>query len=119
MASTALQFEIAQIGRDCANARNTLEINSCFGTVAGKTQSNFRVFYDSLRSLLNPGSEAAQQLDTSQAQWEKYSNSACDAVYAFYRDGTIRTAKAIGCRILLTRSRMQNLDALYDTVLHL
>lgn len=119
MAASALHYEVAQIGKDCANAKNTLEINTCLDAVAEKTQSDFRVFYASLRNLLNPGSEAVQQLDTSQPQWEKYSTSACDAVYAFYREGTIRNAKAIGCRIRLIRSRMQDLDALYDTVLHL
>lgn len=118
-AATALQFEIAQIGKDCGNAKNTLEINSCLVSVAEKTQSNFRVFYGSLRSLLKPGLDAAQQLDASQAQWEKYSTSACDAVDNFYRSGSIRIAAVTGCRIQLTRSRMQDLNALYGTVLHL
>ncbi len=118
-AATALQFESAQIGKDCGDAKNTIEINGCLSGVAEKTESNFRAFYESLRSLLNPGSEAAQQLDSSQAQWEKYSTSACDAVDNFYRSGTIRIAAVTGCRIQLTRSRMQDLNALYVTVLHL
>ena len=118
-AAAALKYELGQIGKDCAHANNTLEINACLGDVRVKTQSNFHVFYTSLRNLLSSGSDAAQRLDTSQAQWEKYSTSTCDAVLAFYREGTIRTAKALGCSIQLTRSRMQDLDALYDTVLHL
>jgi uncharacterized protein YecT (DUF1311 family) len=117
-AAAALQFEAAQIGNDCGNAKNT-EINSCLTTVAEKTQSNFRVFYGSLRSLLKPGSDAAQQLDSSQAQWEKYSSSACGAVDSFYRSGSIRIAAVTGCHIQLMRSRMQDLNALYITVLHL
>ncbi|MBV9610899.1 MAG: DUF1311 domain-containing protein [Acidobacteriaceae bacterium] len=118
-AATALKFEMAQIGRDCGSANTTLEINGCLSRVEETSQRNFRAFYDSLRKLLNRAAGAAQQLDSSQANWEKYSTSACDAVYAFYRDGSIRNAKAIGCRIQLTRSRMQDLNALYDTVLHL
>lgn len=118
-AATALQFETAQIGKDCSDAKNTLEISSCLVTVAQKTQGNFRAFYTSLRNLLKPGSKAARQLDSSQAQWEKYSTSSCDAVDALYRSGTIRIAAVTGCRIQLTRSRMQDMNTLYHTVLHL
>ena len=118
VAAKAFQFEISQIRRDCPNADTTFEENICLGSVDETTQRNFRTFYSSLRNLLNPASDAVQQLDSSQAKWEKYSTSACHAVYAVYRDGTIRNAKAVGCRIQLTRSRMQDLDALYDTVLH-
>jgi uncharacterized protein YecT (DUF1311 family) len=118
-AAAALQFEIAQIGKDCGNPKNTLDINNCLMTVAEKTQSNYRTFYASLRTLLKAGSEAALQLEKSQAQWEMYSTSACDAVDTFYRSGTIRVAAVTGCNIQLTRSRMQDLNVLYETVLHL
>jgi uncharacterized protein YecT (DUF1311 family) len=118
-AAGALQFETAQIGKDCGTAKNTVEINSCLTTVAEKTQSNLRVFYGSLRNLLNTGTDASQQLDSSQAQWDRYLSSACDAVDNFYRTGTIRIAAVTGCRIQLMRSRMQDLNALYFTVLHL
>ena len=118
-AAAALQFEIAQIGKDCGKAQTTLEINSCLLSVAEKTESNFRALYGSLRSLLNTEPETARQLDDSEAQWVKYSTSACDAVDSFYSSGSIRVAAVTGCRIQLTRSRMQDLNALYFSVLHL
>jgi hypothetical protein len=63
-AAAALKYEIVQIGKDCANANNRLEINTCLGDVRDKRQSNFRTFYTSLRNLLSSSSNAAQQLDT-------------------------------------------------------
>ena len=117
-AATALQFETGQIGKDCRDAKNTLESNSCLSAVVEKTKSNFRVFYESLHSLLNPDPDAARQLETSQAQWEKYSTSACDAIDAFYRSGSIRASAVTACHIQLTRSRMHDLDVLYNTTLH-
>ena len=78
----------------------------------------FRPFYDSLRNLLSADPAAAQQLDSSQAAWEQYSKSACGAVDTFYRSGTIRASAVTSCHIQLMRSRMRDLDALYNTTLH-
>jgi uncharacterized protein YecT (DUF1311 family) len=118
-AATALQFETAQMGKDCGEAKTTPEINSCMFGVEEKTNTNFNTFYEALRSLLTPDSDAARQLDSSQELWAKYSASACDAIDAFYRSGSIRVSAVTGCRIQLTRSRMQDLNALYYISLHL
>lgn len=117
-AAVALQYEVGQTGKDCSNAKNTLETNGCLMGVAEKTENNFHLFYESLRGLLNPSPEAATELDSSQALWKKYSKSACDAIDTFYRSGTIRISAVTGCRIQLTRSRMQDLDLLYNDTLH-
>ncbi len=117
-AAAALRYELVQMGNDCNQAKNTVEINSCLSAVAKKTQDNFHAFYESLRSLLSLRPEAVRRIDSSQDLWEKYSNSACDAIDTFYRDGSIRVSAVIGCHIQLTRSRMQDLDALYNTTLH-
>ena len=118
-AAAALQFEVDQIGKDCPDAKTTLEQNSCMAGVEQKATADFQAFYESLRSLLGPNSEAVKQLDSSQAQWEKYSKQACDAIDTFYRDGSIRISAVMGCQIQLRRSRMQDLDVLYNTTLHL
>ena len=117
-AQTALQDEVKQIGKDCPNTETTIEINSCIAEVERKTKLHFEAFYESLRSLLVLGSEAANQLDSSQAQWEKYRKQACDAIDSFYSGGTIRLSAATSCEIQLMRSRMQDLDVLYSSVLH-
>jgi len=68
---------------------------------------------------LSQNAEAAGQLDSSQQQWELYTQKACDAIDSFSRGGTIRFSAVEKCRIQLTRSRMQDLNALYNTALHL
>jgi uncharacterized protein YecT (DUF1311 family) len=117
-AASAVQFEMSQIGKDCPDAKTTLKGNSCLIAVEENTQKNFHQFYDALRHLLASDLDAARQLDDSQAQWDKYLASACNAVDAFYRSGTIRTWAVTACRIQITRSRMRDLDALYSTTLH-
>lgn len=117
-AATALQFEIAQMGKDCPEANDTLTANHCLAAVEAKTNADFRTFYDSLQSLLRSDFEAAAELNESQAQWEKYSASACEAISAFYLTASIRASAVARCHIQLARSRMQDLDALYNTTLH-
>ncbi|MFZ0589820.1 MAG: lysozyme inhibitor LprI family protein, partial [Bryobacteraceae bacterium] len=106
-------------GKDCPAARTTIEENNCIVGVEQQTRENFQVFYDSLRSLLGPKSEAVIQLDNSQLQWEKYSKEACDAVDSLFRRGSIRLSAVETCKVPLMRSRMQDLNALYITTLHL
>ncbi len=86
--------------------------------VEQQTRTDFAAFYQSLHSLLQPSGEAISQLDSSQELWEHYAQKACEAVDSFYHDGTIRFSEVAKCRIQLTRSRMQDLDVLYFTVLH-
>jgi len=122
-AAAALHSQVSQIGKDCPNAKNTMEENSCIATVEQQTKSDFAIFYGSLRSALlqsrsrQPG-DATGQLDGSQQEWERYEQKTCDAIDSLYRGGTIRTSAVTSCRIQLTRSRMQDLDALYYMPLH-
>jgi uncharacterized protein YecT (DUF1311 family) len=118
-AQAALQSQVSQIGSDCPNAKTTVEANACMLAAGRKTKSDFETFYASLRSLLSQNAEAVGQLDGSQQQWELYAQKACEAIDSFSRGGTIRFSAVEKCRIQLTRSRMQDLNALYNTVLHL
>jgi uncharacterized protein YecT (DUF1311 family) len=117
-AAEALHAQVSQIGKDCPNAKNTMEENSCISTVGQQTRNDFGIFYGSLRSLVSKSADAVAQLDSSQQEWERYEQKACDAIDSFYRGGTIRTSAVASCGIQLTRSRMQDLDALYYMPLH-
>lgn len=117
-ARTALAFQVSQIGKDCPDAKTTVDANRCLMTVEQKAGMDFADFLGSLRSLLQKDKEAIRQLDASQAQWARYIQTACDAIDDFYRDGTIRQAAVFRCRIQLTRSRMRDLNALYYTTLN-
>jgi uncharacterized protein YecT (DUF1311 family) len=117
-AKAALHSQVSQIGKDCLDAKTTAEGNNCYSLVEQQTRTDFVAFYGSLHSLLQ-GSPAIGQLDSSQEEWEHYAQKACDAIDSFYHDGTIRQSAVLICRIQLRRSRMQDLDALYYTSLHL
>jgi uncharacterized protein YecT (DUF1311 family) len=117
-AQTALQSQVSQIGKDCPDAKTTIEENGCIGGVGKKTKADFEAFYASLRALLSQKADAVSQLADSQDQWERYAQKACNAIDSFSQGGTIRFSAGEKCRIQLTRSRMQDLNALYNTTLH-
>ena len=117
-AQAVLHFEVSQIGKDCSDAKTTVEENSCIVTIEQKTRDDFASFYGSLRSLLQEDTTAVSQLQASQEQWEQYVQKACDAIDHFFRNGTIRLSAVTGCKIRLTRSRMQDLNALYYATLN-
>jgi uncharacterized protein YecT (DUF1311 family) len=118
-AQAALQSQVSQIGRDCPDAKTTIEVNGCILAVGKKTKADFETFYESLRALLGQNADAVSQLAGSQDQWESYTQKACNAIDSFFQGGSLRFSAAERCRIQLTRSRMQDLNALYYTTLHL
>jgi uncharacterized protein YecT (DUF1311 family) len=118
-AQAALHSQVSQIGKDCPNAKTTMAENNCISMVEQQTKTDFTTFYGSLRSLLQQSADATSQLDSSQEEWEHYAQTACNAVDSFHRGGTIGPSAVAICRIQLTRSRMQDLDVLYYTALHL
>jgi uncharacterized protein YecT (DUF1311 family) len=117
-AKVALRSQVSQIGNDCPNAKTTMEENSCISMAEQQTKRDFATFYGSLRSLLRQSAEAGDQLNSSQEYWEHYAQKACEAIDSVSRRGTIHPSAVAACRIQLTRSRMQDLDALYNTTLH-
>jgi uncharacterized protein YecT (DUF1311 family) len=117
-AQAALQSQVSQIGKDCPDAKTTVEENGCIVTVGKKTAADFEAFYGSLRALLSQNADAVSQLGVSQAGWERYAQMACNAIDSLSQGGTIRFSAVERCRIQLTRSRMQDLNALYGTTLH-
>lgn len=87
--------------------------------VSKKTDADFQIFYESLRALLANDGNALSQLDASQQEWSTYAKKACDAVDSLAQGGTKRFSTVEKCHVQLVRSRMQDLNVLYDTTLHL
>jgi uncharacterized protein YecT (DUF1311 family) len=117
-AQAALQSQTGRIGKDCPDAGTTMAINSCMTDVEKQTEADFALFLSSLRSLLKASAPALAKFETSQTVWEKYRASACDAVGTLYDGGTIKYSSVEGCKVRLTRSRMQDLNDLYYDTLH-
>ena len=104
-ANAAFGAEMARVGTDCTNVRNQREEDSC--------ERNFSVFYSALESIV--GSDA---LYDSEQAWLDYRKKQCVAVFDFFRPGTIAPSAALRCKVELTRSRMRDLDSLFETALH-
>jgi uncharacterized protein YecT (DUF1311 family) len=117
-AKTALQSQISQIGKDCPDAKTAIEENTCVLAVGKRTDADFRTFYESLRALLSSNTEAVNRLDASQQLWVAYRQKSCEGVEAVTGGGTNHFSSSERCRIQLMRSRMADLNALYDTTLH-
>jgi len=113
-ALAALKMEQAKQGHDCAQAKNQYDDTMCTAEVAQAADKNLATFYDNLKAILGDD----KNLEDSQKAWLEYRKQACDAIYEFYKGGTIRNSAQARCEIRLTRERMGDLDALYEMPLH-
>lgn len=59
----------------------------------------------------NYESDAASSLKAAQRAWISYRDAECDRIFAFWKDGTIRTTAALSCQLDLTGSRALELRA--------
>ena len=112
-AKAAFDKEMARVGKDCTQVRNQRDENDCQSDAAGATERNFAAFYKALEGII--GNAA---LSDSQQAWLDYRKKQCDAVFDFWSPGTIAPSAELRCEIELTRSRMRDLDSLYETPLH-
>jgi uncharacterized protein YecT (DUF1311 family) len=116
IAISALKAEESKEGKDCSQARDQHEQNICTAEVAEAADRNLALFYDNLKAIID--GDAQKKLQQSQDAWLQYRASACDAVFEFYKDGSIRNSERARCAIRLTRQRMRDLDVLYEGPLH-
>jgi uncharacterized protein YecT (DUF1311 family) len=117
-AGVALQSQLSKQGKDCPDAQTTRDMNACLAEVERTTKNDFETFYRNLGLLLESDETGLKKLQGSQDKWNEYAASACDAIDYLYREGSIRPSAVMACEIQLRRSRMQDLDLLYHTILH-
>ena len=112
-ANAAFAAEQARVGKDCLDARNQREDTACELAAAATTELNLISFYAALQGIV--GSDA---LRGSQQAWLNYRKRQCAAIYDFFKGGTIAPSAQSRCEIELARSRMRDLEALFDVQLH-
>lgn len=117
-AQTALQSQASQEGKDCPNAASMYDVNTCMRRVADQTNRDFDLFYQSLLSIISSNQDSADRLKKAEDQWMQYRQLTCDAIFDFYKPGTIAPSAQMQCEVQLTRSRMRDLEAIYHTPLH-
>lgn len=113
VAKSAFDAEMARVGVDCPTAQSQREENACQQAAERRTTRNYAAFASAVESVV--GDTAWHKADQA---WTSYRKSQCDAVFDFYRPGTIAPSARSRCMMELTRSRMRDLNTLFDTPLH-
>ena len=112
-ANAAFEAEGARAGKDCPGVTNQREENACEGAAADTTERNLSTFYNALEGIV--GSAPVRE---SQRAWLNYRKTQCIAVFTFWRRGTIAPSAESRCQIALARSRMRDLESLFEVPLH-
>ena len=123
---------------DCRDAKYTRELNQCFGGEVETSTANYQAYSGALRAMLqqkNPfdsGStgefrgptgrvhtqqEIINEFDQAQLTWEKYRDAFCSGADGLYRGGTAVNIMVGACQLMVLRSHMRELAAVYGEYL--
>ncbi len=109
-AALARELERENAG-DCKGIEHTNDLNICIGEAAGTTQANYKTFATALRSLFDP--ESAKAFDLAKSAWNNYCQLQVTAAHNLFRGGSAATYTGVNAAILLIRSHMRELEAVY------
>jgi uncharacterized protein YecT (DUF1311 family) len=115
-ANDALQLRLSKEGNDCLDVRNNNGDTFCITEVATQTDKDFSTFYENLKAILDQPNQ--KNLEDAQTKWVVYRDATCQAIDEFFRQGTARVGMVARCKIHVIRSRMKDLDAIYNLPLH-
>lgn len=99
---------------ECVDAVTTPEVNACAAAEVARDREVMERYLAAATARMREEAEDAGQLSgrsieeslaASQADWERYAESACAAVYHRWSGGTIRTVMHLGCMGQLVRQR--------------
>lgn len=111
--------EEAAAADDCSNALTTMEINTCAAAQQEQTEAQLNAVYQQLMERLaepdgldDPAS-VQQQVRTAQRLWIDFRKADCDAQFALYAGGSIRTAVYLGCMQTRAAQRITELESYF------
>jgi uncharacterized protein YecT (DUF1311 family) len=125
-AQLAYEAEMAHDAGACPEAQTVADRDICLNDARVETYKNYQNFFDALREALienSPNDGNALALDGTERAWEKYRTTECDVLDTTYDSGTVKhpgssaPSARTRCLILLTRSRMRDLQQLYAPTL--
>ena len=97
----------------CAAAVTTIDINTCLAKQQDVVEAQLNRYYGAAVKRLRAekvqddgAAKALPILIQGQRAWLAYRDGECGAIEAYWSGGTIRTAKALTCRLSLTRLRV-------------
>lgn len=137
-ADSAFKREMARKkAGDCPNARTTYAEETCLGNAIKDSEANYQSFSGAIRALLgqkNPlvtNTEAfvgpsgkplsaeslVKEFDQAETAWQTYRKTQCSAAYDLFKGGSIAPVMEEICELGLIRSRMTDLNSIYDMTL--
>lgn len=139
-AKAAFNHEMARKkAGDCPDARTTYDEVMCLSKSIQTAEANFKAFSGAIRALLGQkypmmgasardmigptgkpltAEQMTKEFDQAEANWEAYRKTQCGAAYDLFKGGTIAPVMGARCDLTLIRSRMADLNSVYDMTLH-
>jgi len=102
-------FSYAEDELDCENAWTTIAINQCMNQELIFANETMDKYLEKSLQRYSNDSVSLTSIKNGQEAWIVYRDTHCDAVYDTWRDGTIRTAMGLGCKLRLTNERTRTL----------
>ena len=104
-------------GKDDCPGPTTLEINNCMARELDRAQAELHRYVMAAGKRLRQEDQAVAVggFDKAETSWTAYRDTECDAVYAYWSEGTIRNAMELGCKIKLTREHTHAIWRLWLT----
>ncbi len=116
-AKAAFQREMArEKAGDCYNTNTTYATNTCLSKENETSSANWHAFSAAIRGLLD--SRSQEEFDKAQGAWETYRHLQCSAASGLYKGGSIAPGTELSCNLLLLRSHLRELEAVYSDTLN-
>lgn len=91
---------------ECNQMTTTVAISKCKIREFGAVEDKLTKYLEASVQHYDDDPVVVKAIRESQEQWEAYSTAHCDAIYAKWREGTIRGIMATECRKNLTKQRI-------------
>ncbi|WP_260258645.1 lysozyme inhibitor LprI family protein [Vibrio intestinalis] len=105
-ASAFMAFScLAEQEVDCSNPVTSLDFNYCMGLEAEQANQQLEHYWQKSLERNSFDPTLVEEMKVAHEKWDAYRQSHCDSIYTMWREGTIRNAKWLNCRIQLTKQR--------------
>lgn len=89
----------------CTEGKTTNDVEVCVAGIAEKATENLKRYIAVARERIGDDKQALKAFEAVQTAFEAYEKSMCDAVYQYWREGTIRGTKSQCCSLRLLNDR--------------
>jgi uncharacterized protein YecT (DUF1311 family) len=94
---------------DCEKAWTTIDVNRCLSIDLSEAEKTMEKYLSKSLERHKDDSVSLTSIKESQEFWLNYRDAHCSSVFNIWRDGTVRTAMRLGCKIKSTHQRTTEL----------